>query len=200
MENSNTENYGKCPENPVRLNSIPASRFFLNNLVTQNGDYLIYHRPGSLSVNDELIDHYEIFTTAKQYDDIYISIYNQRNTWVPPAGYLFEDDILCPDLTEDSDAMAEITESVLQGIDKEYFYKDRRSVENFMLSITEGDGLNTFIECSMGVNFGMDHFPVKFLKSYLRTFTFLSDEKKFEMLKNIPKREDAEKADFKNKM
>jgi hypothetical protein len=189
MDNSNTENYGKCLENPVRMSSIAASRFYLNNLVTQNGEYLIYHRPGSLSVNNELIDHYEIFTTAKQYDDIYISIYNQRNIWVPPTGFLFEDGILCPDLTEESDEMKDIIESVLLGIDKKYFYNDRRTVENFMLNIAEGDGLNIFIECSMGVNFAMDYFPVSFLKSYLRTFTFLSDEKKFEMLKNIPKRE-----------
>ncbi|HDR51582.1 MAG TPA: hypothetical protein ENN90_08175 [Mariniphaga anaerophila] len=189
MDNSNTENYGKCPGNPVRLNSIPASRLFLNNLVTTDGDYIIYHRKGSVMENSEIIDHYEIFTTAKQYDDIYISIYNRRNSWVPPAGYLFEDGILCPDLTEDDDDMAEIIESVLQGIDKKYFYEDQRNIEDFMLSIAEGDELNSFIECSAGVNFELKNFPVSYFKSYLHTFTFLSDEKQFEMLKKIPKRE-----------
>jgi hypothetical protein len=69
-----TKTYGKSPENPVNLNSIPASIIFRNNLVTEKGYHLVYHRKGSLSGLDyKPIDHYEIMTST--YMMIFSSIF-----------------------------------------------------------------------------------------------------------------------------
>ena len=52
------ENYGKSIDNPVLLNSIPASIIFLNNLVTDKGYHIFYHRIGSRHGKDkQIIDH-----------------------------------------------------------------------------------------------------------------------------------------------
>jgi len=90
------QTYGRRPENPILLNSISASRLYLNKLITSSGCHLVYHRLGSLPAkkNQRPIDHYEIMTAENWYDDLYINVYNETNTWVPPEGYLFSEEIL----------------------------------------------------------------------------------------------------------
>ena len=87
--------YGKNPGNPLQLNSIVASRLFLNTLVNAAGYHIVYHRLGSLPCRDDrpVIDHYEIMTSDNHYDDLFINIYNETNSWIPPDGYLFEDNL-----------------------------------------------------------------------------------------------------------
>ena len=95
------DNYGMSIDNPVLLNSIPASVIYLNNLVTDKGYHIFYHRIGSRSRKDhQIIDHYEIMSTDGHYDDIFINIYNERSTWRPPEGYLFDSlpDMMCDQL------------------------------------------------------------------------------------------------------
>ena len=84
-----TPEYGKSLERPIQLNSIPASMIFLNNLVTEEGLHLIYHRIGSIPIEKSMIDHYEIIVSNNKYDDFFIQIYNERSNWIPPSGYLF---------------------------------------------------------------------------------------------------------------
>ncbi|GEM_PF-1742766 len=84
--------YGRTPDNPIQLNSVVASRLFLDNLVSAKGYHIIYHRLGSFQVlgDGPIIDHYEVMSSDNHYDDFYINIYNDTNEWIPPDGYLFE--------------------------------------------------------------------------------------------------------------
>ena len=97
------EKYGRCIQQPVKLNSIPASIIFMNNLVTKLGNHIIYHRIGSKhGINGEIVDHYEIMTTANQYDDIFICAYHDQSEWIPPYGYLFDNlsEMMCQQLKD----------------------------------------------------------------------------------------------------
>ena len=86
--------FGKCIENPILLNSIDSSILYLDALITNTGNYIIYHRFGS-SIKKGLkplkpVDCYEIITTDNKSDKIYISIYNEQSKFVPPNGYYFD--------------------------------------------------------------------------------------------------------------
>jgi hypothetical protein len=116
--------YGKSPDNPIQLNSIVASRLFLNNLVNESGYHILYHRLGSLPLkaNRPIIDHYEVLSSDNLYDDIFINIYNEANDWTPPAGYLFEEDL--EDITYflSDYENEELDESEIK-IDEKYLFK-----------------------------------------------------------------------------
>ena len=53
-------------DNPIVVDSLRNEINFLNNLVTENGDYVLYHRLGStqniiyITMNDENMDHEEL--------------------------------------------------------------------------------------------------------------------------------------------
>lgn len=82
---------GKSIENPILLNSIDSSILYLDSLITNTGNYIIYHRLGSSSVEEgKPVDRYEVFTTDFKRDILYISIYNDKNNFIPPNGYFFD--------------------------------------------------------------------------------------------------------------
>ena len=154
-------------ENMVRLNSIAASRFFLNNLVTAQGFHIIYHRRGSMSGIDDggPVDHYEIMSTANEYDDIYISIYNETSTWIPPCGYLFEYDLdVTRELLSDYD-IEEINEQEIT-VDEKYMFKHEYTgdLDEDVRKISELPPLELFMDESKGVTSFTDHFPYELLK------------------------------------
>ena len=156
--------YGKSPENPIILNSIPASRFYLNHLSTPEDCHLVYHRLGSLSSAkyDHPIDHYELMTADGRYDDLYINIYNQTNTWIPPEGYLFSEDIrLYPAGLNDYE-LEEINELVL-NIEDQYivFAKPFDDLEDESEDDSKSHSLLEMFLCkNYGVNSKVADFPL----------------------------------------
>jgi hypothetical protein len=82
---------GKSIENPILLNSVDNSILYLDSLITNTGNYIIYHRLGSSVVKGgKPIDRYEVFSTDFKKEILYISIYNDKNNFIPPIGYFFE--------------------------------------------------------------------------------------------------------------
>jgi hypothetical protein len=156
--------YGKSPENPILLNSIPSSRFYLNHLLTSEGYHLVYHRPGSLPNTkfEHPIDHYELMTADGRYDDLYINIYNQTNTWVPPEGYLFSEDIrLYPEGLNDYE-LEEINEQVLK-IEDHYivFVKPFDDVDDESEDDSKSHSILEMFLCkNYGVNSKVSDFPL----------------------------------------
>jgi len=87
--------YGKCIEKPIQLNSIDSSLKFIESLVTEeNGLYILAHRKYSKPFSGSIIDVYEIFSSTKKLDELYISIYFENNLLIPPDGYLFDADLI----------------------------------------------------------------------------------------------------------
>lgn len=160
--------YGKSPENPIQLNSIPASRFYLNNLRTPEDCHLVYHRPGSLMNEDteNPIDHYELMTANNRYDDLYINIYNETNTWIPPEGYLFSEDIrLYPAGLNDYE-LEEINEKILNIEDQ--FIVFIKPYDDLDDESEDDSGSPTILELLLcknyGVNSKVSDFPLSMVK------------------------------------
>lgn len=152
----NDQVYGKSPENPIQLNSIPASRFYLNHLVTPEGYHLVYHRPGSLpaKMNKHPIDHYEIMTADNRYEDLFINIYNETNTWVPPNGFLFCEKIMSfPDGLNEYE-MENINEQNL-NIDLQYIYIDK-SFDDLEVDLESDFEKTPILDLFLGHNFGVN--------------------------------------------
>ena len=166
------ETYGKTPENPVQLNSISASRLFLDNLITPEGYCVVYHRLGSLMVEqfESPIDHYEIMTADNRYDDIFINIYNEANNWTPPNGYLLNQEILTFPEGLNEYALEEINELEL-SIEEKYLYHenftddfDEEVTDDYINEVLNESDDNTplldmFLCHNFGVNSRVSDFP-----------------------------------------
>lgn len=124
-------------DNPIIVDSVRNEICFLNNLVTKEGNYILYHRLGSICHNDKILDHYEAMDcTGKKYE-IYIDSYGDKIIPIPPEGFLF-----------DSDCFGSAYEDFFDGddddIDEEYIYKrpedkEHRPIDRY---ISESYGLN----------------------------------------------------------
>jgi len=164
--------YGKCLENPVNLNSIPASVIFLNNLVTVQGYHIIYHRLGSVYHNDINIDHYEIMTSFNRYDDIYINIYNEISNWTPPEGFLFETfpESMCRQL-EDREYPEILGEEDIIEFDEKYVFNDPTPIGFDIEDISESLKLLSPLErvmlSSYGTNGWVENFPHSMIRELL---------------------------------
>lgn len=176
-----TSTYGRNIEEPVKLNSIPASIIFLNNLVSVNGYHIIYHRIGSKrSQDDRITDHYEIMTTDNIYDDIFIDVYNDRSEWVPPEGYFFEKmpDMMCYELMnrenleklDEEDEIAFSDEYLLPMMDADLNFEDL--IENNR----KLPALEKVIFDSLGTNSFTADFPVSLLREYFAELQFSPEE------------------------
>ncbi len=83
--------YGKNIENPILLTSINATLHFLSSLVKkENGYHFITHRLGSQVSTKSVVDVYELYCTDGTKEQLYFSIYSDKNYIYPPEGYLFE--------------------------------------------------------------------------------------------------------------
>lgn len=154
--------YGKLCENPVKLNSLSASVIFMNNLVTVNGLYLIYHRKESIYSSGKVVDHYEIMVSNNQFDDLYISIYNTQSVWIPPAGYLFisysED--MNRQLME-REKLDKLDEADVIRFDEKYIFFEPLPIDlgNFAETNQSLPSLERVLLDSYGKITRMEHFP-----------------------------------------
>jgi hypothetical protein len=176
------ENYGKCVENPVVLNSIPASIIFLNNLVTDKGYHIVYHRQGSVSwANDQIIDHYEVMSTDNCFADLYISIYSESSLWIPPPGYLFAalPEIMCSQLME-REELEELDEEDIVDFDEKYVFIDPMPDDFEFDDLVESNKLlpplERFVFDSFGTNQRTENFPYNLIHDHFRNVYQYSSE------------------------
>jgi len=79
-------------ERPISVDGVRSEIDFLNNLVTVDGDYVLYHRLGSMLSGDRILDHYELLDCSGNRHELYIDAYGDAMAAVPPPGFLFERD------------------------------------------------------------------------------------------------------------
>ncbi len=157
--------YGKSIENPILLNSIDSSLLFLNALITNTGNYIIYHRLGSsIKKGSKPIDKYEIITTDNNRDVIFISIYNSRSNFVPPYGYFFDS---LSDLFFNS--MFNEKEFVVK---KKYWYSGDMPGDEKVSQFP----LIKYINSSFGCNLRHKNFPFDLILNKLKEECFLTDD------------------------
>lgn len=181
--------YGKHPETPIKLNSITASRVYLNNLVTEKGLHILYHRTGSMLTGEHPVDHYEIMSSDNQYDDLYISIYNDTNEWIPPKGYYFESGLeyAWDNLTEYQ--QSEINEAEIE-IDEKYIYLDKfaDNLDEELEKVKMMPALEIYLDDSYGTNSWVKNFPYPLIEELMRNQFLYSNDKMKTVLSSIQPR------------
>ena len=184
--------YGKNPDNPIQLNSIVASRLFLNNLVNESGYHILYHRLGSLPLKAgrPIIDHYEVMSSDNHYDDIFINIYNEANDWTPPAGYLFEDDLADITYFLSDYESEELNESEMK-IDEKYLFKSvfADDLEEELAMVGSLPPLERFMHESSGTNGFRDDFPYFQIREIIMSHIMFSPERMEEVISSINPKE-----------
>jgi hypothetical protein len=159
------ENYGLIPANPLRLSSVKASMTLLENLVTSEGFHILFHRPTpvlspTLKFEDgkeRILDVYELLTGDGKNFSLFVDIYNDENIWVPPAGFMFEFDLLNYD---DDEIEVKIEQKYIfdcELIDLDIFDYYERNKKFDVEKILSG---------SWGVNFKVRDFPEGLIEKY----------------------------------
>ena len=179
--------YGKHTEAPIMLNSITASRLYLNNLVTDKGLHILYHRIGSMFAGEHPVDHYEIMSSDNLYEDLYISIYNDTNKWIPPMGYFFESSLeyAWDNLTEYQ--QSEINETEIE-IDEKYIYQDKGTddQDEELKKVKMLPDLEIYLDESFGTNGYVENFPYPLIEELIQNH-FMFSIKKMETVLSLTK-------------
>ena len=181
--------YGKSPNNPLRLKSIPSSRKLLDCLVTEEGLHIVYHRLGSIHAG-QIVDHYEIMDSSGRYDDIYISIYNEKDDWIPPAGYLFEERIEVY-WFDSYDGLDNQEVDLDPPVDQRYIWKDPDDLDWESPGNRNLPPWELVIFQSYGETGIVPGFPFPILKLLADNDPFLSDQQCNEIMPLIQPRTDS---------
>ena len=178
ISNTKIMQYAKHPETPIKLNSITASRLYLNNLVTHKGLHILYHRIGSMFTGEHPVDHYEIMSSDNLYEDLYISIYNDTNEWIPTKGYLFDSglEFIWDNLTEYQ--QSEINEPEIE-IDKKYMFQDKGTddLDEELKKVKMLPALEIYLDESFGTNGCVKNFPYPLIEELMKNQFMFSAEK-----------------------
>ena len=179
---NSTQEYGRSLENPIQLNSIPASMIFLNNLVTKEGLHLVYHRYGSFPFMGNIVDHYEVMASNNKYDDFFINVYNENSVWIPPVGCLFEtwpEDMYIQLISHEN--LSEFDDEDIITFDNKYIFKD--DVPDELEKVLEQNQLLPPLErallSSFGTNSFLENFPYDLI-DILPIKTYISNPAKIE--------------------
>jgi hypothetical protein len=84
--------YGHCMEQPIKVYDIATELEFMERIIHESGECLIYHRLGSRTgKNIKLTDIYEVVTSDGKHHD-YLFFYfldNEKELPTPPKNYRF---------------------------------------------------------------------------------------------------------------
>ena len=156
-------------ENPIRVDSIRNSLNYLNNLVTEEGYNIIYHRLGSIH-EEKILDHYQAVDTNGKYHEFYIDPYADEMMKIPPTGFLFERSYF--DYHDNE-------------IDKKYIYNDEVDLENgedYLDYLQTKPFAYRMISDSWGVNFKVN-FPEDVINMMVKeNFIFTLDNEQLNKL------------------
>lgn len=162
------DKYGLIPENPLRLSRVRASMTLLENLVTKDGFHILFHRPTTVLSPDltfddgtnRILDQFELITGDEKKFNLYIDIYNDENNWVPPAGFLFENDLIYYE-DDGEEIEVEIQPEFVFDCEQlnmdiiEYFERNKKyEIEKILSS-------------SWGVNYKLPDFPDGLIEKYI---------------------------------
>jgi hypothetical protein len=166
-----------------------ASRLFLDNLVSANGYHILYHRKGSFQLRGDgpIIDHYEIMSSDNHYDDFYVNIYNETNQWIPPEGYLFEDNLADISFFLSDYELSEIKESEINIAGKFIFKTELGDSEELSPSVNL-PLLELFMNKSSGVNGFNDEFPYSRIKELIINHRMFTPDRMEKVISSIKPR------------
>jgi len=128
-------------ENPIVVSSIRSEIAFLSNLVTLEGDYILYHRLGSTHFGKRILDHYEAIDCSGNRHELYVDPYGEKIVAIPPDGFLFDRDFFYCDF-------ADFTDGEDDDIDEEHVYKRPEGKKAKMIDryICESYGVNNQVD------------------------------------------------------
>ena len=133
-------------ENPIRVDGIRNSLKYLNNLVTEDGYNIIYHRLGSIH-EEKILDHYQCVDTNGRYHELYIDPYADEMMKIPPTGFLFQSSFFdYHDIFNDTE------------VDDKYVYENNIDTEEYMDYLDTKPFAFKMISDSWGTNF-KTNFP-----------------------------------------
>ena len=157
-------------ENPIRVDGIRNSLKYLNNLVTEDGYNIIYHRLGSIN-DGKILDHYQCVDTGGRYHELYIDPYADEMMKIPPTGFLFQSSFSDFDDTE---------------VDDKYVYENNIDPEEYMDYLDTKPFAFKMISDSWGTNF-RTNFPEDVINMMIEEeFIFISkDEHLTKLIKEL---------------
>lgn len=133
-------------ENPIRVDGIRNSLKYLNNLVTEGGYNIIYHRLGSIH-EEKILDHYQCVDTNGRYHELYIDPYADEMMKIPPTGFLFQSSFFdYHDIFNDTE------------VDDKYVYENNIDTEEYMDYLDTKPFAFKMVSDSWGTNF-KTNFP-----------------------------------------
>jgi hypothetical protein len=146
-------NYGKALENPIILSGIESAYDYLENIVTEEGYHILFHRAGSLKHRSKIIDRYQILTCHDKLDEFFVDVYNESNIFIPPNGYLFENQ----------------NDFFDKQIEEKYLCKDNwpREQAEFLEYAKNLPFLEKFISRSYGTTMRSNKFPFEIIKEMI---------------------------------
>jgi hypothetical protein len=162
-------NFGRCPENPVKLSSRTAAKKYLDHLLTDKGFHILYHRPGSRNDKDiATVDHYEIMSGEGVYDDLFIDTPGEIDIWMPPKGYLFDPKIELKKLGWRGYDLSYTAEREIT-VEERFIYRDKwpDDWEEIMRIFHELPPLERYLYCSSGEEYYVENFPFTLIDELL---------------------------------
>jgi hypothetical protein len=151
-------------ENPIRVDSIRNSLKYLNNLVTEDGYNIIYHRLGSIH-EEKILDHYQAVDTSGKYHEFYIDPYADEMMKIPPTGFLFQSSFFdYHDIFNDTE------------VDDKYVYENNIDPDEYMDYLDTKPFAFKMISDSWGTNF-RTNFPEDVINMMIKeNFIFISKD------------------------
>ena len=161
-------------ENPIRVDGIRNSLKYLNNLVTEDGYNIIYHRLGSIN-DGKILDHYQCVDTNGRYHELYIDPYADEMMKIPPTGFLFQSSFFdYHDIFNDTE------------VDDKYVYENNIDPDEYMDYLDTKPFAFKMISDSWGTNF-RTNFPEDVINMMIKeNFIFISkDEHLTKLIKEL---------------
>ncbi len=151
-------------ENPIRVDGIRNSLKYLNNLVTEDGYNIIYHRLGSIH-EEKILDHYQAVDTSGKYHEFYIDPYADEMMKIPPTGFLFQSSFFdYHDIFNDTE------------VDDKYVYENNIDPDEYMDYLDTKPFAFKMISDSWGTNF-RTNFPEDVINMMIKeNFIFISKD------------------------
>ena len=166
-ENNIPDTYGISPETPLLTSGVIESLAILDDLITYDHQYILYHRFGSFfsSIAGHPIDIYHLCSGDGERYDIYVDIYNEKTLWIPPVGFKFISPF--------------IQYYDVNGKLKYQFTGEKNSVDvrpkrkrwgdntEIVLDTDDPESYQILLTSSFGVNTYIDDFPKSLIEKYL---------------------------------
>jgi len=171
------DTYGITPENPLLTNGINYTLAILDNLVTNNHQYILYHRYCSFfsSLAGHPIDIYQLCSADGQRFDVFVDIYNEKTEWIPPFGFKFVDPII-----QYYDGWGNLHYTCVDEqhvIDiKPYIKKWSKEANGFVFDTENPQEYQRIMTNSFGVDYFEEKFPVSLIEKYLFEQSVIIDD------------------------